>query len=158
MLSITRGEAIGNKDFDDFQGEVTRLKQLISDEPNNLQKFESLIYKFIIDECFKTDQTLQKKNLKIAFYRYKLTEDFLKEIANGIIVLQKRLQEDADLLDHESNLFISNIIQNLNTTIVRKVYDKLNLAEQEKSKIRMEVFFKYTKEPKSLGHQFIETL
>lgn len=97
MLSVTKGENIGNKDFDDFQGEVTRLKQLINDEPNNLQRFESLIYKFLIDESQKTDITLQKKNLKMAFYRYKLAEDLLMEIAKGIIVLQKRLQENTDL-------------------------------------------------------------
>ena len=60
MLSITKGEAIGNKDFDDFQGEVTRLKKLISEEPKNLQKFEELISKFIMIRSISLSQLMEK--------------------------------------------------------------------------------------------------
>jgi hypothetical protein len=55
-------ESLANTDFDNFQSEVTKFKGLISSNPSNLQKFESLLYKFLVDELKKTDHLLVKKS------------------------------------------------------------------------------------------------
>jgi hypothetical protein len=81
-------------------------------------------------------------------------EELLMEISKGIITLQRKLDENADLLDHESNLFVSNIIQSVNLTVLKTIHSKLNLAEKD----RNETFFTYTKDTSNLGHAFIELL
>jgi uncharacterized protein YggL (DUF469 family) len=61
-MSNLKMESLTNTDFDNFQSEVTKFKGLISSNPSNLQKFESLLYKFLVDELKKTDHLLAKKS------------------------------------------------------------------------------------------------
>jgi hypothetical protein len=80
------------------------------------------------------------------------------EICKGIITLQRKLDENSDLLDHESNLFVSNIIQSVNLTVLKTIHSKLDLAEKDRGKLKLENFFSYTKDSSNLGHPFIELL